>query len=517
MSVPAKEGGALGDHRLVAVIDIGTSAIRMNIAEITPGGDILPLEVLSQSVPLGRDTFTRGRIRRSTLEESVRVLRSFQELMQEYRVGAKQVRAVATSAVQEAANRQHFVDRVYMATGIDVEIIEGAEATRLTYLSVSPFLKGKKTERTAVVEVGGGLTELLLLEGDQVVATRVVRLGSVRLFQLLEQQHTAREDVRPVLDQELVNAVQKLTDGLPAKPDRCILLGGEARFVAERVNPDWDRRKLQTVRLKDWSEMAKVLLALSTDEIVHQHHLTYEEADTLGPALYAMQAVASALGMKAVQVGGLTMRDGLLHEMAAAGAWSSKYVCQIIDSAREVGARYQIDWKHATEVSGLALQLFDALQGEHKLKPRARVLLEVAALLHEIGSFVSAAAHHKHSLYLLLNSDVFGLGRTDKRIVANVARYHRRSGPKPAHTHYASLSREDRIRVLQLSGMLRVADALARSRGKRIKEIHCERRESDFVIRVPDVDSLHLEQAALERRGDVFKDVFGMNVILVKG
>jgi exopolyphosphatase/guanosine-5'-triphosphate,3'-diphosphate pyrophosphatase len=211
------------------------------------------------------------------------------------------------------------------------------------------------------------------------------------------------------------------------------------------------------------------------------------------------------------------MRHGLLEQMAQKDSWSTKYVGQMIDSAKALGEKYQVDPKHAEEVAGLCLQLFDALESEHNLQPRDRVLLHIAALVHEVGGFVSANAHHKHSLYLLLHNDIFGLGSRNKQVVANVARYHRQSGPKPSHSSYVSLSRDERIRVLQLSAILRVADSLARSRGKRIRTIYCEQKEGEWIIRVPNVDNLHLESAALQRRGGLFEDVFGMNVNLVKG
>lgn len=367
------------------------------------------------------------------------------------------------------------------------------------------------------MEVGGGQTELLALEGETIVETRVARLGSVRLRNLLERQRTGLWEVRNVLDQELSHTVRQLIEQFPTNPDVLVVLGGEARFVAEQLNPDWDRHHLQNVALRDWKALAESLLEMSPEELVQEYRMTFEEAEPLACAVYAQLKLAEALGVTSLHVSGYTMRDGLLEQMAQRGGWSKKYVRQMIDSAKALGTKYQIDPKHAAEVAGLALQLFDALESEHRLEPRDRVLLEIAAQVHEVGGFVSANSHHKHSLYLLLHNDIFGLGSRNKRIVANVARYHRRSAPKPSHTQYASLSRDDRIRVLQLSAILRVADSIARSRGKRIETIHCEEKETEFIIRVPNVDNLHLESSALQRRGGMFEDVFGMNVILVKG
>ena len=320
-----------------------------------------------------------------------------------------------------------------------------------------------------------------------------------------------------MLEQELTHTLNLLGGNFPKRAENVVVLGGDARYVAKAFNPDWDRKALQPVPLKFWKDFADELLALSPEQCVEAYHLTFSEAETLGPAVYAYARLAESLQCKTLQVSGFTMRDGLLEEMAQHEAWSPKYVRQMLDSAMALGRKYQLDEGHATEVSQLSLQLFDALHGEHRLGPRYRVLLEIAALLHEVGTFVASNSHHKHSMYILANSNIFGLGRRDARIVANVARYHRRSPPKATHPFYQTLPRRDRIVVQQLAALLRVADSLARSRGRRIRAIQCERRDDTLFVRVPGVDNLHLENTALRSKGQMFVEVYGMNVILVKG
>jgi exopolyphosphatase/guanosine-5'-triphosphate,3'-diphosphate pyrophosphatase len=320
-----------------------------------------------------------------------------------------------------------------------------------------------------------------------------------------------------VLEQEVSNTLHQLKDDFKEGDPTLILLGGDARFVAMQVNPEWKRETLQPVPLKKWKQLTDKLLSMSTEQCVEQFHLTFAEAESLAPALYAYERFAEDLGCKTLNVGAFSMRDGLLQEMAQEDGWTESYHEQMLDSAIQLGRKFSLDEAHGKEVAGLALQLFDELKDEHHLGTRHRVLLQIASLLHEIGTFIAATSHHKHSMYILANSPVFGLGRRDSRIVANVARYHRRSPPKVSHPFYQSLPRRDRIVVQQLSALLRIADALARSRGRRIHKIICERREETLFIRVPGVDNLHLENSALQVKGKMFEQVFGMNVILVKG
>lgn len=505
--------------RTVAVIDIGTAGIRMALADIDAQGEIHFLEKLTQSVRLGQDVFTKGRIRRHTIEECVRILESFQHIMREYRVAPDDVRAVASSAVQEAANRDALIDRVAMATGIEVEVIDDAEATRLTYLSVLPFLRreSKHPQSTLLVEIGGGRTELLALNGENIVDARVFRLGSLRLRNLLDQQRTPLTQVRDVLEQEVSNSLHQLGEEFKKRSQSLILLGGDARFVAMHVNPEWDRSAPQPVSIKDWKRITDEFVGMTVEDAVETYNLTFSEAETLAPSLYATARLAEEVGCKTLHVSGFTMRDGLLEEMSQKETWSQGYVNQMLDSALQLGRKYGVDEHHGREVSSLSLQIFDTLADEHRLGGRYRVLLEISGWLHEIGSFISATSHHKHSMYILANETIFGLSRRDSRVVANVARYHRRSPPKPTHPYYQALPRRDRLAVQQLAAILRVADALARSRGRSIPTILCERRDDTFFIRVPGVENLHLENSALRVKGQMFDEVFGMNVILVKG
>jgi exopolyphosphatase/guanosine-5'-triphosphate,3'-diphosphate pyrophosphatase len=154
------------------------------------------------------------------------------------------------------------------------------------------------------------------------------------------------------------------------------------------------------------------------------------------------------------------------------------------------------------------------MQEEHELDPRYELLLSVSATLHEIGAYVSNTSMHKHSMYLIMNSDLFGLGTQDMALVGMVARYHRRASPKPTHPGFNTLDRDRRVAVLKMAAMLRVAIALDASRSQRVQEIHCSRHRDRLIISVPNVDDLSIEQLALKQAGSLFADVFGMRVLL---
>jgi exopolyphosphatase/guanosine-5'-triphosphate,3'-diphosphate pyrophosphatase len=157
--------------------------------------------------------------------------------------------------------------------------------------------------------------------------------------------------------------------------------------------------------------------------------------------------------------------------------------------------------------------LFGALRDEHRLDPRSELLLITAALLHEVGGFVSNRSHHKHSMYLILNSDIFGLGATDRLLTALIARYHRHALPKPVHEGYAGLSRDQRVLILKLAAILRVADALTRG-GQEHRRLSAAVGPEAVTIALEGTGNLTVEEHALRLKGDLFEQVYGKRLIL---
>jgi exopolyphosphatase/guanosine-5'-triphosphate,3'-diphosphate pyrophosphatase len=328
--------------RPVAVIDVGTSSIRMALAEIGGPGTVRVLETLSQGISLGKDTFTNGEIGKDTIEECVRVLKAYRAKAEEYNITQPdQIRVVATSAVREAVNRLAFVDRIYVATGLTVEPIDEAEVHRITYRSIQPLLKGEPTladAHTIICEVGGGSTEVLLVESGNVAFSQSYRLGSLRLRQTLQALRAPRGKLRNIMEHHIQKTLEPFPQHVPAG-DRVALLalGGDMRFAVRQLVPAWDPQTLATVSVDDLAELIDTVLGLSEDAIVRRYHLTLPEAETLGPALLVYLRLADVLKVPHIAVSNANLRDGLLREMVDATIWTDDFRNQIIRSALSWG------------------------------------------------------------------------------------------------------------------------------------------------------------------------------------
>lgn len=504
----------------IAVIELGTTAIRMAIGETNGASEVRILEQLVRGVSLGKDTFTKREIQRDTLAQCINVLKSYRRKLQEYQCdNPTHIRVVATSAVREAGNRMAFLDRIYTSTGFTVEPIDDAEIARLTYLGIRPLLQREPELRdamTLLIEVGGGNTEILLLRGKDILHSQSYKLGSLRMQQMVRQYHAARDQVVAVMNGQIDRTLEQMRDVVPQTGAiELLALGGDVRFAARAMQLDPQGSDVVRVPLARLQRLTSELSGMTTDQIIRKHHLELSEAETLVPALLANVRMAQMLDTDHLLVTRFNLRDALLQGMVQETDWSQDFRDQIYRSAEELARKFQVDLDHSRHVADLATQLFQALQSEHQMDVRCETILNIGALLHEAGLFVASSGYHKHSYYLISHSEIFGLNSVDHKLAALVARYHRRAAPKPSHDVYTSLDRESRVVLTRLAGILRVALCLAQSRSRRIREMDCVIEKNCLVIQARGrVGDLSMEQLELRQHSGLFRDAFGMSVLL---
>lgn len=507
-----------GTPRAAAVIDIGATSIRMAIAEIHPDGEVRTLDTLAQPVDLGREVFENRRLSRKSIEKSAAVLQRYQRVLQEYGISSSDVRVVATTAVREASNRLAFADRIFIATGLNVEPIDEAEVNRITYMGVMPHLQAHPNlsdGKALVVEVGGGNTEMLLVRGGNVLESLSFRLGSLRLLRKLKGIRASMTRRRAMMESHIRRAWTRLTDDIQdGTPVHVVAIGGDIRFAVKHLLTGWDGNSLAALTTHDLEAFTSKILTLDEDAVVRLYGASFTEAETLGPALLVYTMLAKHFSLDQIFVCDANLRDGLLHDMAMGGGWTAEFRNQIVRSAISLGRKFDFDEAHARNVAELARKIFHQLQQEHVLDSRHEVILFVAGLLHEIGLIVNVRSNHKHALYLIRNSELFGLSESELLQVGLVARYHRRAFPQPSHEGYGTLGQEDRVVVSKLAAMLRLAIALDDTRSGRVLEIDCSLEGNQLVINVPGVDDVSLEQMAMRENAGLFREVFGMPVLL---
>jgi exopolyphosphatase / guanosine-5'-triphosphate,3'-diphosphate pyrophosphatase len=504
-------------RRVVAAIDIGSSALRLDIGEVGSQGEVRILESLRHGVRLGKDVFTQGRVQQDTLRRCVAILKNYARLLKEYGVvRPDQIRAVATSFAREAANRDMFVDRVSTATGINVRVLEESEEARLTYLAVRDILEANgilEAKNVAVLEIGGGQTILLYICNGKVTVAQSFHGGALRTHERVEAGGGSGPRIKGILKAYAMELVDQILQAIPRERVAVlVVMGAGARYAAEQAAAETQGAdpRVTLAPVSKLAELADRLALLPVPQLVRAHKMTYQDAETVAPAVMSIAQAARALKVREVHIVQATLRDGLLRELALRDHRSAGYEEQVVYSARTLAARFGVDDIHARNVEAAVLALFDELREEHQLGVHERLLLRCAAILHDIGIYVNARAHHKHAMYLIQNSDLFGLTRHDMQIVGVVSRYHRKALPSPSHPEFAMLPLEDRMAVAKLAAILRVADSLERAHREAPRPLEFRREADRFVILVRDMEDLTMERLVLREKGNLFADVFGL-------
>jgi exopolyphosphatase/guanosine-5'-triphosphate,3'-diphosphate pyrophosphatase len=504
----------------VAVIDIGSSAMRMIVAELKGPGEWRLLDAAERPLQLGRDAFMDGRIGRETIGGCLQILTGFLELAAPYEVST--IRAIGTSALRVAQNRETFIDRVNLQLGIDIEIIEGVESNYLTYLAVrhalEPLKPGLGRTNSLIIEVGGGSTEVILLRRGRMAAAHTLDIGTVRTDQVIrslaaeggagaQMSRFVRDNMRS--DLEDIEAEMHLS-----RISRFVAVGGDARWAAKTIGEEADG--VSRIRRGPFLKLVETLETMSTVEVVDAYGVSFSDAEALVPALLVYREFLLATSAKTLIVPSVSIRDGVLIEMTHGGESTLRddFYQQVIAAAESLGRRYHYDSEHARFVADISLALFDLLGEDHGLNRHHRLLLEVAALLHDIGHFINFHSHHKHGHYIITNSDIFGLHREDVDIVANAVRYHRRGVPLARHSAYAALSSDARLAVLKLAALVRVAEGLDYSHSQRIGRPSLALDGDDLVVRCRPTGNVSLEQMSLRAKVGLFEEVFGLRVLI---
>ncbi len=461
-----------------AAIDIGTNSIHLLVARVTPEGfDVIASE--KETVRLGSGL---GRMRRLSTDAIDRGVAALTRMGQLAVAAGADISAVATSAVREADNADDFIDRVRAEAGVEVDVISGREEARLIHLGVLQALP-VFDHKLLMIDIGGGSTELLVGRGYDVADARSIRLGAIRLtdgfFPGGAVTADAVAEARTWLRNYLVparRALQPLGHEVAVGSSGTIetLATIALRAAGESVT-SIGGAVLTRAALAD--VVATLLAAPTAEERSSIRGLDPGRADTIVGGALLLEALFEGFAIDQLTVSEYALREGVfLDRYRSEHGMSFGRLHDIrLASVERLAGLFREDRDHVAHSTDLALQLFDDTRPIHGRGATERNYLEAAGWLHNVGLFISHAAHHKHSYYVIRNSDQL-VGFTDREveIIAQVARYHRKSPPKETHENFRRLRPDDQYIVCLLAGLLRIGIALDRSHDGRVTDVEAQ-------------------------------------------
>jgi exopolyphosphatase / guanosine-5'-triphosphate,3'-diphosphate pyrophosphatase len=497
----------------VAAVDVGSNAIRFLAAEFSTLSEYQVLVEERVPVRLGHDVFLSGKLAPDAMDGAVEAIAGFRRSMEA--LGIEHYRAVATSATRESRNGAEFVERVREETGIQLEAITGQEEARLVFVAVQnrvPF----GDDKWISVDVGGGSVEVSLVDATGILWSESHVMGSVRLLEELSVAGDEPGRFQRLL-QEYMATLQIPAIARQYEPRGVIATGGNAEALAKLSGVAAARGRVAVVPLARARASIELLSRLSFRQRVEQLGLREDRADVILPASMIYERVALLAGVDDIVVPAVGLKDGVLidlvEDLATHQAHEDRKERQALAGAVALGKRYLFDEAHALHVARLAGSLFDQLEKVHGLEAVDRRMLLAAAVLHDIGTFVGYKKHHKHSLYLIANSEIPEFTQREIDIIANLARYHRKGVPAEHHVMFTALSAEDRQRVVKLASLLRLADALDREHIQAVRGVKARATKSGKLkLELDATGDLLLERWALRRKGGLFTETFGLEI-----
>ena len=500
-----------------AAVDIGSNSVRMMAAEVNPTETRILAED-RQVTRLGESVFRSGRIAKDALDFLCANLARMAAIYS--RLDVVGLRAVATSAVRDASNQDEFLQRAGTALGTNVEIISGPEEARLIHLGVEARWPRPK-ERTLTIDVGGGSAELIISQGGQLIDAASKSLGAVRLTEVFLQSDPPRAEelhrLQSYVDEKLASFHKQHG---AEKFDRAVATSATAAAIVSAVNQVPRARREEADRMRaSTSQIRELYAALARSDLAARRKMTgigpkRAEIITAGTAVFLR--ILELLGHRSLYYCAAGVRDGIIADLAArrVGRELSQLSREQRSLVEGMAKRYGVPLKHARQVACLAHRLFEVLQPVHQLAPAAGKLLEASAYLHDIGHFVSGTGHHKHSAYLVANSDMPGFTGKERFIIAALCRFHRKSMPQPRHVQFQALDTESKRAVLRLLPLLRMADALDRGHEQRVSDVTSAIRNDNIDLIVQAHADADLELWAANEAADAFLETYAVPISL---
>jgi exopolyphosphatase/guanosine-5'-triphosphate,3'-diphosphate pyrophosphatase len=507
----------------IAAIDIGSNSIKLVVVDAAASDSFAVLAREKDIVRLGHDTLRQGRLSQSAIERAVECLKRFRSIAEAR--GAERMFAVATASVREARNSDQFIKEVERRAGVSVEILSAIEEGRLIGLAAAQACGPNISMLN--VDIGGGSTEISMMRDGNPAALFSAKLGAIGLTEQFiasdppkpRELRALKEEVRAALERPARELKAERWQKATGTSGTILAIGTALRLRSLSV----DERQVKGSRTAgDEIERAKLMAfnartaELSASERRLLPGISSQRSEIIVGGGQILEGTMVSLGIDSLWTCSWALREGvLIDRLRDIEAESHPPLPDTADyrlrGVHAVGRRFGYEEAHAHQVAKLAEQVFDYLSRSNlptKFDRHQRTLLSAAALLHDIGYHIAHESHHKHSLYLIKNSELTGFSEAERDVIANVARYHRGSEPKERHESYAALDQTDRETVNSLAAILRIADALDRRHDGRITDLRCVRNGRVVHIELHSSANCEREIVAAEQKCGLFEQVF---------
>lgn len=497
------------DIHIVASINIGANYLHMIIAEITSDKNVNILEDLTKPSNIGRDTYSSKRISIDTIQQTCSDLKGFAMLMKDYRI--KNYKAVSTSGIREAENREYIVEQIRLSSGIKVDIINTAEESLLNskalkrHMPESGFLTA---DSSLVVNVTSGGMEISMFKKGTLDYTEYMKLGSLRLSEILSDLETMTMDFPKIMEEFIESKIHILKPRIQGfNAVSFIGIGGELAVISKLCSKNNNTNFIERDQLFTLYEKMK---NMSSNQIIQTYGINRKEVKIILPSVILFKCFISLTKAPGIYAPMLSLCNGLLSHMAEELFDKTSDYDEIINYAWYIADKYCIDKEHLAYIEKLSLKIFDETMRLHKLDAKERLYLRVAAILHNTGKFINFSKPDMQTYDIILNQKIMGFSREKLTLIANIARYHGQAFPSHKDENYIKLSEKEKIVVSKLAAILKLAEALDISHKQKITDLEINLSTEILIFKIKSKEDTLLEEWDFIHNASFFHEVIGI-------
>jgi len=503
--------------KIFAAINVGSSEVELKIYEISGKKQIHVLDHVLTIIELGSDTYSKGVIGYDLVNELCSVLKKFKLKMDEYQVTSYV--AYGTSALREAANKELILDQIKIRTGLNVKIISNAEQNFLIIKSVAHRLDNFAKliqEGVLVLALGAGSLQLSLFEAGAFKFSQNILIGALRIREILSVLESKAIDFVSIMEDYISNEIGALKkiQLKDKKIKHIIVVGEEFSSIIDYVSTAKNKEFLTILQ---FNKIYQKLLKSTPTEIAGKYGIPYEIATVIIPSSIVYRQIINETTAETLWEPRAGLCDGIAidySEISGSSRRGNTYDMDIISVVRNIADKYNCDTNHINNVETLALDIFDGIKRLSGLDSRQRLLLQIAAILHDCGGYINTANSVMSTYHIVNETEIIGLSDKEKEIVAKVILYHGKDTVSACEIHKGSMSHDAYIIMIKLTGILGITNGMDRSHKQKIKKIRTTIKEDELKISADTIYDITLEQDIMQSKAALFEEIYGIKPVL---
>lgn len=473
----------------IGIIDLGSNSARLVIVNLFKEGYFMVVDELKESVRLGQDMERDGFLKPARVAETIKTLKMFRKLCEASNVS--RIIAIATAAVRRAKNQRSFLDEIQASCGIKIRVLTAEEEAVYVYRGV---INTMDVPKGVILEIGGGSTKIVYYNRRNILNFETLPFGAVTLTGLFSEEGIKPEQQAEKIEEFFTEQLKKIEWLKDVDSDAQLIgVGGSFRNLF-KINKIVKKYPLDTVHnyhmpVEDFNSVYDMIKVLDLDKKKKIKGLSAERADILPAALAIVKSFVTYFNCEKIVMSGAGLREGIMFNQALP-ITEEKPISDVLNySLTTLVKYYDCDEKHVEHVVNLSIQLFKQLRVLHKFPRQYLRVLKVAATLHDCGMRIKYYNHQRHSCYMIINANLYGVSHRDTVLAAFTACCHKKEDINAYEwARYKDILGEDDLEIVKRLGvMLRIAESLDRSMSGTVKSINCDIL-GDSVIMKTEVD-----------------------------